>query len=240
MAADLKFEPVERKTISVEVRERLAASIREGALSPGSQLPSERALCEQFGVARTSVREAIQGLVSLGVLERRGNRTFVAEALPDVTFDIDGSDRRKERVKELFEVRQVVEIPLARLAACRATDEDRARITELASKFNADMSLAAFRKYDQEFHWAIARASGNETLAELYGKVLDSLFGSPEFEQLLNARSNRDVVRDVISAAAQMHRRIAKAIEKGDFDAAVETAERHLDNVEDNMIARMN
>lgn len=239
MAADLKFEPVERKTISVEVRERLAASIREGALSPGSQLPSERALCEQFGVARTSVREAIQGLVSLGVLERRGNRTFVTEVLPDVTFDIDGSDRRKERVRELFEVRQVVEIPLTRLAASRASDDDRVRISELAHKFSADMSLASFRKLDEEFHWAIARASGNDTLAELYGKVLESLFGSPEFEHLLNARTNRDIVREVISAASQMHREIAKAIEKGEIDDAVLTAERHLDSVEDNMIARM-
>lgn len=236
---DVKFEPVERRTISVEVRERLAASIRDGLLLPGSQLPSERALCEQFGVARTSVREGLQGLVSLGVLERRGNRTFVTESMPDVSFALDGTDRRKERVRELFEVRQVVEIPLARLAASRATDEDRVRITELAKQFHADMKLEAFRKLDHEFHWAIARASGNETLLELYGKVLDSLFGSAEFDQLLTARTNRDVVHDVIRTAATMHRRIAKAIAKGDWSDAIATAELHLDHVEDQMMARM-
>lgn len=237
--ADLKFEPVERRTISWEVRERLARSIREGQLLPGHQIPSERALCQQFEVARTSVREAIQGLVSLGVLERRGNRTFVVEALPNLLFDVDGSDRRKQRVRELFEVRQVVEVPIARLAACRATDEDRARITELAGRFHADMRLDAFRKLDHDFHWAIARACGNATLLELYGKVLDSLFRSSEFEQLLSARSNRDVVRDVIKGAAQSHRQIAKAIENGDWSDAVTTAERHLDHVEEQMIARM-
>jgi GntR family transcriptional repressor for pyruvate dehydrogenase complex len=237
--ADVKFEPVERRTISWEVRERLARSIREGQLLPGHQVPSERALCQQFEVARTSVREAIQGLVSLGVLERRGNRTFVVEALPDLIFDVDGSDRRKQRVRELFEVRRVVEVPIVRLAACRATDEDRARLTELAGRFHADMRLDTFRKLDHDFHRAIARACGNATLLELYGKVLDSLFRSSEFEQLLAGRANRDVVRDVITGAAQSHRQVAKAIENGDWPDAVATAEAHLDHVEEQMIARM-
>ena len=77
-----RFEPVERQTVTETVRDALLESIRSGALLPGSRLPSERSLCEEFGVARTSVREAIQGLVSLGIITKRANRPYVAEQLP--------------------------------------------------------------------------------------------------------------------------------------------------------------
>ena len=65
-----------------EIRARLAERSTPGELAPGTPLPAERVLCQQFGVARTSVREAIQGLVIAGYLERRGNRSVVAEHLP--------------------------------------------------------------------------------------------------------------------------------------------------------------
>ena len=93
----LRFEPVSRRTVAEEIREAIGIRIREGSLAPGSQLPSERDLCEQFGVARTSVREAMQGLVTLGVVERRGNRTYVVEHLPNV--QLDGTDGVKRRVR---------------------------------------------------------------------------------------------------------------------------------------------
>ena len=119
-------------------------------------LPSERTLCEDFGVARTSVREAIHGLISLGIFEKRGNRLYVAEQLPGLA--IDGQDTRKRRVEELFEVRRLVEMPIARLAACRASAADRAEIKAVAARFSSQMPLSEFRSADRAFHWAVARA----------------------------------------------------------------------------------
>jgi GntR family transcriptional repressor for pyruvate dehydrogenase complex len=112
---------ISRRTVA-EGPQALLDKIRVGALGPGSQLPSERVLCEQFVVARTSVREAIQGLASLGLVERRGNRLYVAEHLPGVTF----ADDRKRSVAHVFEVRRVVEVPMAELAARRAQPGARA------------------------------------------------------------------------------------------------------------------
>lgn len=235
--AVVQFEPIARRTVAEEVRGAIAERILARQLAPGSQLPSERELCEQFGVARTSVREAIQGLIMVGLIERRGNRAYVVEHLPDV--QLDGNDGRKRRVRELFEVRQAVEIPIARLSACRATDEQRAQIKAIADEFHADMKLADFRRLDREFHWSVARACGNDTLAELYGKVLESLFASREFDELLEARSNRRAVRDIIAAATVAHQAMAEAIVSGDWAAVVESAERHLDQVEDQMISKM-
>ena len=235
--SDIQFEPVERRTVAEGVREVIAARILSRELEPGSRLPSERALCEQFGVARTSVREAMQGLVSLGLIERRANRAYIVEHLPQV--QLNGNDGRKRRVRELFEVRQVVEIPIARLAACRASDAERAHIAELAASFDADMALDDFRCLDREFHWAIALACGNATLAEVYGKVLASLFQSREFDELLGAQSNRRVVTEIITSATEAHRAIAQAIADGEWSVVIDAAEHHLDQVEDQMISKM-
>jgi GntR family transcriptional repressor for pyruvate dehydrogenase complex len=232
----IRFSPVERRTVADEVREAIADRIRSGVLSPGEPLPSERDLCEQFGVARTTVREAVQGLIMLGVVEKRGNRTCVTEHLRDVNFDGDG---RKGRVRELFEVRQIVEIPIARLTAKRATAADRDEILTLARQFRTDMPLTQFRELDRAFHWAIARACGNDTLYELYGKVLESLFHSGDFDAILGSGKNRRAVREVIRGAVDAHRAIAAAVAIGDADSVAAAAEQHLDQVENHMIARM-
>ena len=76
-----RFQRVEYTTVAEQVRDQLMDSIRAGHFPPGSRMPAERQLCEEFGVARTSVREAIQQLVSLGVVERRNSRLHVVEYL---------------------------------------------------------------------------------------------------------------------------------------------------------------
>jgi DNA-binding FadR family transcriptional regulator len=230
-----QFEAITRRTVAEGVREVLLESIRSGALAPGSRLPSERLLCEQFAVARTSVREAIQGLVSLGLVERRGNRLFVAEVMPGVGFE----DKRKQSVTHIFEVRRLVEIPMAELAALRADPDERERIAGLARAFRADMALDDFRARDREFHESVAAACHNPALAELYAKVLEALFKSTDFESLLTASQNTRVVRRVIREATTAHRTIAAGIVSGDVTAVREAAETHLSQVEATMIVRM-
>src|SRR5205085_12191605 len=85
----LGLEPLERRSLPDEIRDRLLGLIHSGDLTPGQQMPAERALCAELTVARTSVREAIQALVSLGYVERRGNRAYVVEHLPEVATVID-------------------------------------------------------------------------------------------------------------------------------------------------------
>ena len=232
-----RFAPVERRTVSEEIRLALLDAIRSGTLGPGLSLPSERELAEQFGVARTSVREAMQGLVSLGVVERRGNRTHVTEHLPGLSLE-DG-DHRKERVRELFEVRRIIEIPLAEMVSNRAREEDIRMIQVIASRFTANMRIDDFRQLDREFHTALAAASGNRLLAEVYGKVLDSLFRSDDFEELLTARANRAAVRRIIAVSMGAHQAIADAVSLGDAERTVEAVRAHLAQVEGDMISRM-
>jgi DNA-binding FadR family transcriptional regulator len=228
------FEPVSRRTISSAIRDRLLEAIRTGELIPGDPLPSERVLCQEFGVARTSVREAIQGLVTAGYLERRGNRPVVAEMLPTLDLTLDD---RKTLVHQLFEVRQVIEPAMARLACERASDEDRAELVSLAA--DVPPTLDEFRATDRTFHSTIARASGNPVLAEVHAKALAALFGSDEFASLLYAEVNRREVEQIIRSATDAHRAIAAAIARGDRRRTVAAVTDHLIDVERRMLERL-
>jgi GntR family transcriptional regulator, transcriptional repressor for pyruvate dehydrogenase complex len=235
MADDLPtFEPLARETVSEQIRGQLLQRILSGELRPGTPLPSERVLCEHFDVARTSVREAIHGLMSLGVIERRGRRAHVVELLPEVRVPI--ADQRKDTVRQLFETRRVLELPIFELAAGRATDDERRDIAALADSFRADLALTEFRRLDRQFHTTLAAACGNPLLFELYGKVLDALFRSGEFESLLFDEVNEAEVAVIVAESAADHRAIADAIVAGDPVAVVARAEQHLGNVEQRML----
>ncbi len=228
------FDPVTRRTVSAEIRQRLADAIHSGQLAPGTPLPAERVLCQEFGVARTSVREAIQGLVIAGYLERRGNRSVVAEQLPAMNFT---GDDRKALVTQLFEVRQVIEPAIVELATRRATDSERAQIAQLAARVTID--LEEFREIDHQFHALLARACGNPLLNEVHAKALASLFGSGEFASLLYAEVNRAEVVDIITSSTESHQAIADALVKGHTRKAVAAVVAHLDDVERRMVERL-
>ncbi len=228
------FEPISRETVSAQIRSQLLDRIRTGELAPGSLMASERDLSTRFAVARTSVREAMQGLISMGVIERRGNRAYVVEHLPDVVVAPSGNT--KGFVAELFETRRVLEIPLFTLAAERATEDERKKISELARRFHDSLELTEFRRLDREFHTTIALSSGNPLLIELYGKVLDQLFRSGEFSALLQAEANQAEVKRIIADSSVAHRAIAEAFAAGDALLVSAATESHLDSVEQSMI----
>lgn len=238
MTQSSPFEPVSRRTISEQIREQLLERIDSGELAPGSRVPSERVLCEQFQVARTSVREAMQGLASLGVIERRGNRSYVAELVPEFRVGAE-TDERKRDVRALFETRRVLEVPILELAALRASEADLDRIRGVAARFAEPLDLAEFRALDREFHTAIAAACGNAMLVELYGKVLDALFRSDAFDSLLYASANRAEVEAIVEHASSDHLRIVDALVARDAAAVRAASGAHLDDVEQRMLDKL-
>ena len=232
---DTPFAPISRETVSGQIRFQLLHRMTTGELAPGSQMPSERALSEQFAVARTSVREAMQGLVSMGVVERRGNRSYVAEHLPDVK--VEQQEAHTSFVADLFETRRLLEVPIFELAAGRADDAARAAVADLGRRFDEDLELDDFRRLDREFHTTIAASCNNPLLIELYGKVLDQLFRSHEFDTLLRAEQNRDEVKRIVTESSAAHRAIAKAFAAGDADRCRAESVKHLDDVEHSMVS---
>jgi len=238
MATNPPFEPVSRRTISEQIREQVLKRIESGDLPPGARVPSERDLCTQFGVARTSVREAMQGLASIGLIERRGNRSYVAELVPGFRVDNE-DDERKRNVRELFETRRVLELPIFELACRRADDEDLARMLAIAAKFDEPLSLDEFRQCDREFHTTIAAACDNPLLMELYGKVLDALFQSEAFDSLLYASANKSEVEAIVEHASSDHATIIDAIMARNPAAVLAASAAHLDDVEARMLDKL-
>jgi GntR family transcriptional repressor for pyruvate dehydrogenase complex len=140
-------------------------------------------------------------------------------------------------VAQLFEVRQVIEPAIAEMATRRATEFERAHISDIASRTARD--LQEFREIDRQFHSALARACGNPMLNEVHAKALASLFGSGELASLLYAEVNRTEVNEIIDSSTEAHRAIADAVAKGHSRKAVAAVVSHLDDVERRMVERL-
>ena len=162
-----------RAKLSEQTSDRMYERIVEEArYAPGSKLPNENELSKALEVSRTTLREAISFLVAQGVLEiRRGKGTFVAEELPAAGMDLSSLTglRARERARDLFEMRLIFEPATVALACQRASMEELQQIQKKAERMEqiaaagGDWPLA-----DQEFHWAIIRASHNEYMRRLY------------------------------------------------------------------------
>ena len=125
------FAPVQSTTAFEETLERLGTAIKLGLLEPGTRLPAERELCEQLGIARSTLRQALTALVQSGHLHAvrgRGGGTFVAETPPSVG---PPSPELLAQWREACDTRLAVELGVAVLAAERAEPETIERLDEL-------------------------------------------------------------------------------------------------------------
>lgn len=165
------------------VASALEKRILEGSLKPGDRLPSERTLALDLGVSRPSLREAMQKLVSKGLLTtRHGGGTYVTDRL-DAHFVDPWMDMLKGNPllhRDLLEFRQMLESQAASLAADRATDIDISRIdaayAALEDSFAGD-DLASCIDADVAFHQAIAEASHNVLIGHLTASLLRVIHG---------------------------------------------------------------
>lgn len=154
---------------SSQVVKALTDYIFSGQVAPGEKLPSERQLAESFQVTRSAVRDAIQSLGMLGLVDiRQGDGTYLRdEGVTMLPAAIEwGLFLGERRVMDLVEARQPIEIALAGFAAKRRTEEQLAKIEEAVEAVrDPDVSPEAFVDADVRFHFAIAEAAGNTALS---------------------------------------------------------------------------
>ena len=176
--------------------------VDERRFAPGSKLPNENELSEALHVSRTTLREAISFLVAQGVLEiRRGKGTFVAEDLPANAVDLTALSglRSRVRARDLFEMRLIFEPATVALACQRATDEELRQIQQKAARMeriaqeNGDWPLA-----DQEFHFALIKASHNEYMRRLYPIINSAV------NEILQVSANREEMKSAAIADNRM------------------------------------
>ncbi|QOD94125.1 MULTISPECIES: GntR family transcriptional regulator [Microcella] len=197
----------------------LRAEIVDGTLTPGTPL-TEAQQAERLGVSRTPVREALARLVADGLVEERGPRTLLVSS-------IDPDD-----VVALFELRTTLDEQAARLAARRATHDDRAEFRTLAERFGT-VTVESLRDDDASRHgyYALVAAFDAAIDAALGGRstYLATAIASVRLHLARVRRLARDDDGRLLAAAAE-HRAIADAIADGDPERAVAATRLHLHN----------
>ena len=199
--------------------------VRRG-LKVGDRLPPERELAKQLSVGRSSLREAIHGLQAMGFVERRhGVGTFfVAEPGSWSITRLNFQSRSPVRLfEELIEVRLLVEVRLAALAAERATPEDFQKI-EAAAEMRARAGHGEYTERGLDFHLAIAAAAHHTVLFEVL-KAVSALHR--ETSKFLDAAA-REVVTAFRARQQSGHDRILRAIGARDREGAAEAMRDHL------------
>lgn len=171
------FSPIKSTKVYEQVIEQIQGMIANGDLKKGDKLPSERQLAEQLGVSRTSVREALRALQIIGLIEvRQGDGNFITESFDHCLFEPLSAlfMLQESRPQEIVDLRRVIEVETATLAAQRITDEEIKELGELINQLKL-LSEAQDEKnsvkVDKEFHYRIARASKNYLLLNILNVI---------------------------------------------------------------------
>jgi len=228
-ADDQPFElgPIKSTRIYEEIVRQVKQLIAEGRLKTGDRLPPERELAEKFVVSRTSVREALRALESLGFIEiRAGEGTFVRAVSVDALVGPLAlmMTSQREAIGELFEARRVLEPAIAALAASRATPDEVQEMERILE--NQAREVAAGRTglaEDAAFHTAIGAAAHNHAITRIVHAIMDLLTQSREESLNTPGRPTR---------SHQDHRRVLQAIAKRNPTAARQAMLDHLVAVE--------
>ncbi len=216
---------IQSQPLVAQVIEQLQRLIVQGEIEIGTKLPSEPELMAQFGVGRSTLREAVRVLAHTGLLEvRQGDGTYVrAKAAMSEPLE-----RRLQRaaILEVYEVRRILELEIARKAAQRRDEVDLARMhASLQQRQRARQvgDEAAFLDADIAFHLAIATASKNAILTELY-----QTFATALRTGLVKLVADAELQRTDQTA---LHEQLLAAITAGDADAAERCTAEFLDEI---------
>ncbi len=205
-----------------DVIARIQGLVADGRLRPGDRLPSEREFSAALGVSRGSIRQALRVLEQMGLVEARvGGGTYIRTPDPQMLVQPVALvlAQHPQTLRQLFDVRQMLEPALARLAAERATPTVRAALGSIIERQARCIELGQdIKGTDIDFHYAINAASDNEVALRLVDVVNDLLRdGAPDI--------GRD--EDPYVWLAE-HRRIHDSIARGDGAGAEEAMRAHL------------
>lgn len=215
-----------RTTLTTDICRKLIGHLMRGDWEVGDRIPAERELCQQLGVGRASLREALKALEIMGMIETRlGDGTFVCNRSEffsrPLLWAIMGSDQ--ESVQELIEARRLMEVELAGLAAERATGEDIQRM----ERHIKDMEKAvnepdAFLEADLSFHVAIGEATHNRILLNALHLI----------RNLMRQWIQNTIAQEGIAQyAVKQHRDILFAIVQHSQSGARAAMQVHLDSM---------
>ena len=218
-----------RQPLSHQISDMLTRKIVSGDFPPGTALPSEAALCDQFGVSRPVVREALKMLWAQGLVDTQAGKESVVRALNDdalrLFFDRILKPQERRGLVDLLEVRRQLEMMSARLAASRRTKGDLNDLGRIVRSMEDTLSDAdAYSRMDVEFHILLAACSRNSFLYHLTTSIRSSLIGVIKELRLHDYQGSTKEIH-------AQHCAVFEAVRNGDPDAAENAIGAHYDDV---------
>jgi GntR family transcriptional repressor for pyruvate dehydrogenase complex len=223
---------IKKTRIHEEVVTQVRTLIRQGRLKAGDQLPSERELAEAFKVSRTSVREALRALETQGlIISRTGMGNFIAD-LPIESLVATLAKlliKEKTALADIFELRKLIEPPIAALAADRATKKDIEQMKRILDKQSEAVGRGETGvEADAELHFAIGQATQNQALEKLVSGLME--ITSDSREESLQTPDRRQ-------ASIEAHGKIFSAIEQHNRTSAQKAMLHHIEQVKKNVLS---
>ena len=166
----MEIRPIERTNVGEQVFDQLKQLLIEGTWTPGQRLPSENELANMLHVSRVTVRQALQKLSALDLIETRlGEGSFVKKI--DVGSNMNAlipvMYMGEQSLQQVFEFRQIIDVECARLAARRATLDDIDELVRIHRRYvdcYEKQDAAGFGKTDLDFHFQIAQMTRNSLI----------------------------------------------------------------------------
>lgn len=217
---------IQRVKLSDQVTDKIKEMITNKQYLPGDKLPIESQLAQKFGVSRITVREAMHKLEIMGIVEvRQGAGTYIKNLTPNAYIKtlIPMLSMNKNNLKDIFEIRQIIECKSAELAAINATPEDLARVKKPLLKMAETVRMGKLKQYnelDVQFHYEVARCTHNQILVTIQELLSDLVEGSVSMGLTpMNA----------LEHSVMFHRKIFEAIQKHDSVTASGLMNAHIE-----------
>ncbi len=220
------------QTLSKLIEEKIEQAIRSKKFLPDEKLPTEKELCEMFGVSRTALREALQMLSSRGLIYiKKGSGIYVENYSPsnvtrpmhlylELNFD-------KNYLQHIIQVRKMLEPQIAGMAALNRTEEDieflKHNHSELIKCPKSDYKRQG--ELDRDFHLALARATKNPMIPLIVEPIFQLM---PKVKLMVYK-----VVSEAKKAALDYHIPIAEAVIRKQEKRAIELMKKHLEIAEE-------
>jgi len=225
-----QLRPVTRPRLYEVIVEQLCTYIAENSMEAGDRLPAERELATRLGVSRASLSQALVALEVQGVLSVRHGDGAILIRQPTEERAIKALREHADRIPDIIEAREALEVKLAALAAERRTDDEMAAIDTAISTMEREIATGDRGVVgDEMFHEAITTAAHSSLLAKLMHEI-SGLIRETRIESL--SQQNRP------RASLEGHRRIADAVRRQDPREAARAMADHIRMVSDVALLR--
>lgn len=223
------FTPIKNKRVYEQVIDQIQDMVMKGKLNKGDKLVSERELAEQLQVSRTSVREAIRSLEIIGLVEsKQGEGNFISGNVENSFFQPLSLlfMLNHGKPKDILELRIIIEVETAALAAARIKENEKADIQNLMLKLRNSETEEESAEYDKQLHFKIAEITDNYLIINLLfavSSILESFIQKARKSILKNTDSR--------SLLIEQHQCICDSIVRGDCLNAAQYMRKHLEYI---------